>query len=118
MSRGLFGPTSIAVNPVSYKIFVANRDSNSISIIDGDDQTAVTIGRVRWSFGFEDKKRIGSEQDYNKAIKILEDRKSMVIDSRLNAEEKRSICSIIDGRLKRYEAERTMLFSCNSHDLI
>jgi len=42
VSTGL-GPVAIAVNPVTNRIYVANADSNNVTVIDGTDNSATTV---------------------------------------------------------------------------
>src|SRR5258708_32192580 len=36
-------PFSVAVNPVTNKVYVANRDSNNVTVIDGATNTTTTV---------------------------------------------------------------------------
>ena len=42
VATGTF-PLAVAVNPVTNKIYVANRNSNNVTVISGDDNSTATV---------------------------------------------------------------------------
>ena len=44
--RGWYGSSRIAVNPVTNKIYVANRVNNNVTVIDGTNNSTTTVAAV------------------------------------------------------------------------